>query len=349
MNDNPIYIKLGQFTREEFADWLWRGLQLFYSSPPSNKINAFDDVGYLILQQESVCEGLAYVYENYVPESKRLLFRQAIGDVLRERGSINSEPINAFLDLIYLTARINATESLSALLPIIGNGPMGKQNPDVFFDTFAVLRSLAPSIHAYEAAFDLINSANFDDGYIFEAIKVLVECEPSQTAKFILFLEPRLSQLRKETRELGGDEWLTFCEVAVDWVQHILKLAPISWLKELWEEASHDSDQLWLFSLIFASNHNFPRLFIKYGASDTYFIRSDSREVPLKVSDKDIWTRRALRRVLICCEFYEWSDSDSDLVNNIYLPHEKKPLGHVIRDKCESFCRQPYQLEESYV
>lgn len=349
MNGNVTDTKLGQFTREEFADWLWRGLKSFYSSTPSDKNDAFDDFGHIILQQESVCEGLACVYENYVPESKRLLFRQAIGDVLREQGRSNKELINAFSDLIYLIARIDAYESLSAFFPIIGNGPMGKENPDVFFDVFAVLRSLTPSDHAYKTAFDLINSANFDDGYLFEAIKVLIDCKPSKAAQSILFLEPRLSQLRKDVRELESDEWITFCEVANDWVQYVLKLSPISWLKELWEEASHEKDQLWLFRLVFANDHNSPQL-NEDESSNTYSIKYGSRKVPLKVSGKDFWTRKNIRRTLICNEFSEWSDNVNDLVNKeIYTSSNKKTLGRAIYDKSIAFCRQPYQPEESCI
>ena len=41
---------------------------------------------------------------------------------------------------------------------------------------------LAPSAYAYQTAREVVSAANFDDGYLFEAIKVLVECEPSQVA-----------------------------------------------------------------------------------------------------------------------------------------------------------------------
>ncbi len=58
---------LGQFERQEYADWLWRGLRSFYALPARDRVHAFDYVGTLVLQHESLCEGLAHVYERLVP------------------------------------------------------------------------------------------------------------------------------------------------------------------------------------------------------------------------------------------------------------------------------------------
>lgn len=217
MNKDTIRSTLNQFDREKFADWLWRGLRSFYTSPSSERIRTFDGAGILIVQQESLCEGLARVYEECTQEPKQVMFRQAIGDVLRDQANNPNAPFDAFRDLIYLIARIRATESLSALLPTVGTGYLGKHYPNILYDTVAVLRSLAPSTQAYKTAFSLINCANFDDGYLFEAMKVLVECEPSCASEIVLKLEPRLSQLRQAAQERGGDEWTAFCEVAADW------------------------------------------------------------------------------------------------------------------------------------
>ena len=110
MSKSPINKELARFDRAQFADWLWRGLRSFYASPPSDRSGAFDYVGPLIRKQETLCEGLALVYQDYVPESRQLLFRLAVGDVLRNHANNSNAPLSAFQDLIYLLARIRATE-----------------------------------------------------------------------------------------------------------------------------------------------------------------------------------------------------------------------------------------------
>lgn len=222
--EKAIRKAFAKFNRKGFADWLWRGLSKFYSLPPSDRALAFDYVGYFIMQQESICEGLARTYEEYVPKSKQMMFRQAIGDVLLERGNMDNAPVDAFRDLIYLTIRINATEPLSALLPTVGNGLLGKRDPEIFYGTIAALKSLMPSAQVYETTYHLIGSANFDDGYLIEAINVLVECEPSRATDIVSKLVSRLKRLQNVTKKLGGDEWTAFCE-AVAFSREEVRLA----------------------------------------------------------------------------------------------------------------------------
>jgi hypothetical protein len=215
-----------QFDRKMFADWLWRGFLSFYDPPPSEtkRIHAFGPFGLIIRQQESIIDGLARVYEKYVPKSRKLMFRQAIGDVLREQGNNADAPLPALEDLIYLIARIKATEALDALPPAVGNGFLGERQSAILYDTLSTLGSLAPSSQVYEVVSELINSANFNDGYLFEAIKILVECRPLHVAAIILSLEHRLTKLRQITQQLGGDEWVAFCEAARDCAKHVLAL-----------------------------------------------------------------------------------------------------------------------------
>ena len=162
MRTYPTSKAMAGFDRSEFADWLWRGLQSFYALPPSGRNRAFDDFGLLIRQQESVVEGLACIYEDHVQKSRKLLFRQAVGDALRNQGNAESSPLQAIQDLIYLLSRIRATESLDSLLPTVGAGMLGKRHPDIFFETFAALKSLTPSMQAYKAARNLVNSRAID-------------------------------------------------------------------------------------------------------------------------------------------------------------------------------------------
>ena len=205
-----------------FAEWLWVSLQSFYISSFSKGGNKH--IRLLIEEQESVCEVLVYIYEKCVPNTKQLMFRQAIGDVLREHGDDKDAPISAFQDLIYLVARIRAAEPLSALLPTVGNGLLGKRQPSLLYETFAVLKSFTPSPQIYEMVYDLISSVNFDEGYLFEAIKILIDCEPSHASDIINAIKPRLVELR-QTVNLDEKEWIAFCEAANNCAQHISALS----------------------------------------------------------------------------------------------------------------------------
>lgn len=307
------------YDREKFADWLWRGLHSFYTVSPVERATTFDNAGHLILQYESICEGIAAIYEDFVPANKQLSFRQAIGDVLREKSADHSDLLPAFQDLIYLIIRLKANESLSALLPTVGNGVLGQRYPDILYETITALGSLAPSDYAYKTAFNLIDSANFDDGYLFEAIKVLVECKPSDTAKIVLTFEPRLTQLYMKTKHIGGVEFKVFCDAAEDWAEFLLSRGTISWLSELWKKASHLPDQVWIFNFLFG-NKSMPVIFNMDCSTDTYWINYRSKKVKVKVSEKDYHTRDMLLHKFAIEEIFAWANNPKDKVYAIPLP-----------------------------
>lgn len=323
MNKDSFKRLFSNFDRQQFADWLWRGLYSFYNAPLPDRGSTFDNAGHIILEYESICEGLAVVYEELVPSNRQLAFRQAIGDVLREKSGDNSELVQAFQDLIYLIIRIKAYESLSSLLPSVGNGVIGKQYPEILYETIAALASLAPSDYAYKTATNLINSANFDDGYLFEAIKVLVECKPNDTAKVVLNLEPRLTQLYIRTKQLGGDEYKIFCDVAKDWAEFLLNFGTTTWLSEIYEKASHSVDQKWLFNFLFA-NDTIEALF-NWDGRNRFWITYRGKIVPVRVSGKDYHTRRMLLHSSETIEFSTWIKDPKDKTNQILLYPEQTP------------------------
>lgn len=153
------------------------------------------------------------------------MFRQAIGDILQEHGNNKDAPLTALRDLIYLISIIKAVESLGSLLPTVGNGFLGKRHPDILYDVLANLQMFAPSPQIYELMLNLMNSENFDDGYLFTAIKILVSCEPSHASDLVDTLSPRLSKLKQGVINLNDEkEWSAFCEVANDCAQHITAL-----------------------------------------------------------------------------------------------------------------------------
>lgn len=286
---------LKDYDREKYADWLWRGLLSFYSSQ-SGQESTFEDVGSFILSKESVCEGLAQIYEFFVSDNNKLFFRQAIGDVIREHGNDPGAPLDAFRDLIYLMIRIKAYESLDSLIPTVGSGALGKQYAKIQYDAISALRSLVPSNKAQDVMSQLIFCPNFSNDYIFEAVMVMVECDPSHTADIIMRLEPLMRKLRNDAAHLGEEETAEFWEIAHYCAYYILQLGPITWLNELWEKADHN-EQGWLFDVIF-NNPFLPVDLIYSESSGSYFIQLGSKIERLNTADdynlEKYWTIRRI-------------------------------------------------------
>lgn len=197
-------------TKEALAEWLWNMLLLTYSKK--------EGLMSLIRAQnlESPMDSLVIIYEECIPSTKQLIFRQAIGDILSNKGNDENAPLDPLEDLIYLIARIKATEPLKALLPTVGNGLLGKRYPDILYVTFACLLSFRPSSEVYKVTLDLTSSENFDDGYLFTAIKIIKDCDPSGAPGIINDFMPRLINLRNLSRKIGGQEWDAFCNAAKD-------------------------------------------------------------------------------------------------------------------------------------
>ena len=318
MNIDNIPKMFSGFDRDEFADWLWKGLKSFYTSRPYDRINAFQHMGRQILQYESVDKGLAHIYEDYIPDSKKLQFRQSIGDVLRRYANEKDTPIDAVRNLIFLITRIKADESLTALFPTVCNGYLIERCPRILYDTITILRSRAPSEQAYETASDLIDWSGFNDDYLFESIKVLVECKPSYTSGTLIKYEERLSLLFQDVaKNKGSDVWVAFCDAANEWVQFLLEYAPRTWLSDFWEEDAHSVDQSWLFKLIY-HNKAIPTEFIHDKMSDRYFVkyrnRNRNRIIKLTVSDKNRWTLSYLKDEATYDISKQWSHRPNEKV-----------------------------------
>jgi hypothetical protein len=239
------------FDRAHLSDWLWRGLRSYYTSTPSQKNTPFSPYYRLITNQDAIFNGLARFYEEIVPESGQLIFRQVVGDVLREHANDERAPVRALEDLIYLIERIRATESLNALVPSIGVGYIGQLHPGLLPEAIGMLRMLAPSRDAYEAAHGLVYSINFNETHLFEILKILITCEPTQAANIVVEFEPRFERLRKQANNKSSKEIETFIHDREDLVDYIMDVAPVSWIEDLWEIASKLPDQNYLFNLIF--------------------------------------------------------------------------------------------------
>ncbi len=315
--------ELANLDRKGYTDWLSQEFRSIYSSSAFERAHAFSPLYQLIPQQETICEDLAHFYENYLPESGKLKFRQAIGTVLHAQannldasppvilalirllGRIKAtESLNALVQTIDnepLLAKVRATESLIALAPTIDKRPIKRQRLGILDETIAVLKMLAPSSDVYQAAFDLANCISFDDGYLFQVMKVMVECEPSRAATIVLTFEPRLSRLQQASLDLGGSAWKAFHEVAEDWAQHMMTVAPISWVKDLWQEASHEWDQIWLFEYIFKNKAK--PIALREEFPDRISIECEQEILPLKASRKEYNTLKYIETILAANQF----------------------------------------------
>jgi len=205
MPKGKIVADLSRFSSKEMlAKWLWTEL----CSYRLKKGILYSLNIEMRMPFESPVYAFVYVYRECIPIERQTMFREAIGDVLLGWGNNENAPIGAIEDIVYLIMAIEAPEPLSAFLPTVGNGSLGRRHPDILFSVMTCLRSLSPSLAAHETTLGLIASENFDDGYLFEAIKILTKCDPSQVAPVIEELRPRLIKLGERVRASGdkGEE-----------------------------------------------------------------------------------------------------------------------------------------------
>jgi len=213
MSEEKIIAAVSKFNNKEmFAEWLWKELCLLHQKEQKE-----GDFYLLMIETGSSVQALESVYKQFVPEEKQPMFRQAIGEVLLEQGNNENAPIEALRDLIYLIMIIKAAESLSALLPTVGRGLLGKRHPRTLYDTMTCLKSLSPSPVVYEVMSGLIDSENFDDGYLLDATGILIECKPQQKSSIIERLKLRLIVLKERAQESGKEDQDTFFYIAKEW------------------------------------------------------------------------------------------------------------------------------------
>lgn len=211
--------------KEEFSNWLWYTLQLYYTPQARNEKERGD---YRDFWNAHDSPGLAIgnIYRDLQTEEQKLSFRQAIGCTLIRHVDDEGAPQGALRELIYLIPRTKAVESLGALIPTIGNGPLGKKHPEYLYDTMAAIGALSPSPEAQITTNQLVDSPNFDDGYIFEAIGILAKCEPSSIPNILVRFQLRISSLRQKVKALDEKERTAFCFVAGRLIETIQRLNP---------------------------------------------------------------------------------------------------------------------------
>lgn len=242
------------FDRNMFAKWLQAGLQSFYAVKPWERSCSFEHVGYQIAQSESLVTGLRDVYNEYISSQKKLEFRQAIGDVLLACGNDAELPLSLLQDLVCLISLTKAVETLDAISLTVGRGLLGKRHPEIWYDTMVAMASLPIIDAVYTTVLKFTYSENWDDAYLFEAVRILIECNPQKAFIIITIYEPRLRELREITEVLGGVEWELFSQAAEALAETVKKLVT----KYCdWDELKKDLEVLktpernWLFELLF--------------------------------------------------------------------------------------------------
>lgn len=211
--------------KEEFSNWLWHTLQLHYMPQVRNEKER-KDFGDFWNAHDSPGSAIGNIYHDLQTEEQKLSFRQAIGDALIKHANDEKAPPNALRDLIYLIPRMKAVESLRALIPAIGNGPLGKKHPEYLYDTMAAVGALSPSPETQVTINQLVDSPNFDDGYIFEAIGILAKCEPSNILNLLVRFKPRINSLRQKVKALDEKERTAFYLVAERLIVTIQRVSP---------------------------------------------------------------------------------------------------------------------------
>lgn len=313
-------VDIAKFNKQQYADWLWRGLVSVYSKPISDRGDTFDGWGYIILQQGSIFEGLQHIYEEYIPPSRQLIFRSAIGDVLRNHANESGISFSVIQDILYLLGVVKAVESLDALLPTIGNGQIGRNNPRIFYQTLAVLNQLIPSSQVKKTTQGLIRSRNFNKGDIFEAVKILVKCDPISAVDMILNNANKMRDVFLQSYKNSGKEWKAFNSSMRFFIRTLLESSLSSFIPDLWKKAKHNSDDMWLFIYLF-SNKYIPVNLYYDEEENEFFVSYESsyqsyKEI-LVTSYKDYNTRRILENIQIDREFNSSFSDPTAVINSI--------------------------------
>jgi hypothetical protein len=170
---------------------------------------------------------------------------------------------------------------------------------------------------------------------LFETLKALVEANPSHAAAIVLAFEPRLSQLRRDSFDFGGDVWRMFHGAEEDWIQHIMRVAPVSWLKDLWQEADHKRDQIWLFELIIRNKVK-PISLHEDESPNRIFIECEQKIFLLRDSDKEYNTMRRISNILLTNDVRKWTTDPNDKVNSFLEAKEFRRWTRYPNDKVNS-------------
>ncbi|MFA6089316.1 MAG: hypothetical protein WC755_05605 [Candidatus Woesearchaeota archaeon] len=197
---------------KQFADWLWKSLEEFYLLKDTTEESIINQKSplYLFITKhnnlESTVVGIAKIYDENIPKKSQTSFRQSIGITLHKSTKIKDNKIfNVIDDLIYLTIQTKAVEALDGLLEVNSNKYIASQNI-ILYDTLACVQSLVPNNKVFEFTRKLVEVPSFEDGYIFVAIAIMLECKPDNYKEIINNYKQRIQKLYASCAKSEGNK-----------------------------------------------------------------------------------------------------------------------------------------------
>lgn len=202
-------------TEEQFAEWLWKSLGDFYRAPSGDKKRSELYSFMIINDTESPAEALATVYRRYVCE--KATYRRAIGRALRRCAQeADAEVFQIADDLIYLLGYTGAVEALDGLLEAMFSESIAGEYPELLYACMANIQAIEPCDGLFDFVAKLVKSPYFDDGYIFSAIKIMVDCRPESSIEIVESLGKRISNLYNKVKRFGVGEESVYRETVAE-------------------------------------------------------------------------------------------------------------------------------------
>lgn len=252
-SDIPIRERFAQFQETDFCDWLSRGFKAFYAhsqfpnlagrtrsavnldSVTSNgkESRPFDFAFTHVGKKESLLDDLEYIYDQYVPNEKKIVFRLSVGRLLRQCVGDNLFPDPGFSDLIYLMAKVRAHESLECLAPVLGKGRFGQERKWLQYEAIATLKALLPAKEAVEGLRNLVTLPNFSPAFSFDILAALCRADPERWYSAFMLLRGHIASLHKQAQEIGGETIREVEDAARDFVKSFVEFMPTSAIGDL--------------------------------------------------------------------------------------------------------------------
>ena len=223
--DVTIRERFDAFDESDFTEWLACGFRLFYAQQrPADESNPifsqpfaefdsahllrnlpFDFAYFLIGRKESLLDDLEDIYERYVPDDKKVLFRRSLGRLLRQCVGDGQLPEEVASDVIYLMVKVRAHESLESLAPSIGRGRYGKDRAWLQYEAISVLKALLPSKEAIDGLQNLVTSPNFSASFSFDVLAALCRADPTNWIASFTMMSGYIDELMKQAQQRGPD------------------------------------------------------------------------------------------------------------------------------------------------
>ncbi|MFH1510518.1 MAG: hypothetical protein ABIF10_02410 [Candidatus Woesearchaeota archaeon] len=167
---------------EQYAAWLWDVLAELY--PKFGEVDRDSRLYRFIKGRtatgiDSPLDALNLVYKRCIPAPSQNGFRHAIGTALKRCAeSTDRKVFRPTSDLVYLLGATKAVEALEGLLEVNSTEFIAINHDSLLFDTIANVKSLPSNDTVYSFTSNLVQVPFFDDGYLFDALGIMLDCKP---------------------------------------------------------------------------------------------------------------------------------------------------------------------------